>query len=49
MKYLKIFKMATRLFIHTFEHLSTQDVKWHDTINADISWTIQRKPDNEKT
>ena len=49
MKYLKIFKMATRLFIHTFQHLSTQDVKWNDTINADISWTIQRKPDNEKT
>jgi hypothetical protein len=47
MKYLKIFKMAIRLFIHTFQHLSTQDVKWNDTINADISWTIQRNK-NEK-
>lgn len=48
MKYITILKTAYILFKHTFEHLSTQDVKFGDKINVDISWTISRNK-NEKT
>lgn len=48
MKYWLILKMAFTLFKHTIQHLLTLDIQKNDIIGADISWTIQRKPENEK-
>ena len=49
MKYLTILKTAYVMFKHTIQHLLTQDINYGDVVHADISWTISRKNNNEKT